>query len=160
MKILKKFLNFFLLSKVPDAADNSRVAVTNNVQEITGVKTFREVRAGGAQDLKDVLNLGELSAMSQTEPVKVCDTVTLSSEDVANRQITLRGEVVQQVGQFAIRLKVKGGGWYLPEHGIAVVVSLDPDLPDGISWAGNAELVAKLVVGDIVSVNYSTILGG
>lgn len=146
MKIIRKFLDLISLSKIPDAADNSRTAVTTGTQTFSGAKTFDSVRvpSPAAGQNKALVNLTDLKTALVDGPlITETEVVTLTAEQVSAKSVTLKSTYVSGMA----RLKLKNSGWFFSGVSFSITGT-------ALSWDGFPELTAKLAAGDELYINY------
>ena len=147
MKIKRNFVNTISLDKVPDAADNSRIAISTGAQTIDGEKTFTDIRVPSSvagQD-KTLINLDDLeTALDSSNPLYVNEIITLTYTNINDKSATLRNTASSG---FA-KIKTQSSTWFLRGQDFTITNKI-------LSWSGSAELEAKLQVGDELYVRYT-----
>jgi hypothetical protein len=147
--VTKKYLEGLDLGKMPDAPDESRVAVTTGAQTFYGTKTFSTGGRGVADATKAAKSLivkSEVDNAFTDFPVDRIEPITLTAGDITAQGVTL-GAAVPAGFEAAVQFQVNGSDWFFSS--IRFDVS-----GDAISWASYGYTIEKLRAGDVLYVHY------
>lgn len=149
MKILRKFLPFLSLNDVPDAADGSRVALTDSDQTVDGRKKLygpTRVKQDPGKGAKNLICKADVDDLLNKLPGAAIETMELNSESVLAKGFALSKGAAEGY-ELTAKAKCEGSDW--------LYAGVDFDLADkALSWSGYPHTLAKLQVGDKMIVRY------
>jgi hypothetical protein len=145
----KKLLEGLSLDVMPDAPDESRLAVTTGAQTFYGLKIFEDggrAQRDTSKADKSLIVKADMNEAFSDFPLDHIDMIQLDAAMIAAKEVTLSTPVASGL-EDAVMFQVVGSDWFMGGYRFVVT-------GDILSWNGFDYTEELLKVGDVLYVHY------